>query len=62
MYLAMEQSIFVSLFCCRDIGRADIVSKWEEPYVENKEDTYLTLEILAAILEELFKPGRSIRC
>jgi hypothetical protein len=42
-------------FVYREIGRPQTVLK---PYVNNEEDTYLTLEILAAILDRLSETGR----
>jgi hypothetical protein len=42
-------------FVYREIERTQIVLK---PYVNNKEDTYLTLGILAAILDRLSESGR----
>lgn len=34
------------------------VANPDKPYVENDKDTYLTLEILAAILETLWESGK----
>jgi hypothetical protein len=42
-------------FISREIERPQIVLK---PYVNNEEDTYLTLEILAALLDILSESGR----
>jgi hypothetical protein len=42
-------------FVNREIERPQIVLK---PYVNNKEDTYLTLAILADILDGLSESGR----
>ena len=42
-------------FVYREIERPQIVLK---PYVNNKEDTYLTLAILADILDRLSESGR----
>ena len=39
----------------------DVESKFKEPYVNNDKDTFLTLEILAAILEKLSKSGKSMQ-
>ncbi|CAB4025761.1 Hypothetical predicted protein, partial [Paramuricea clavata] len=39
----------------REIESPKIVPKPDKPYVDNREDTYLTLEIVAAILEKLSK-------
>lgn len=36
------------------------VAKSAAPYVHNKKDTYLTLEVLAAILESLSESGKNL--
>ena len=48
------------MYCCREIARPVIAQKLEQPYVNNEKDTYLALEVLAAILEKLSESGRSI--
>ena len=40
--------------------RPNVFPKSDKPYTNNEEDTYLTLEILADILETLSESGKSI--
>ncbi len=47
-------------FVCREIERSKITPMSDKPYVNNEHDTYLTLELLAAILEALSRSGKNI--
>ena len=55
MLLCVKQCLFCLLNLYREIG-----PKSPKPYVKIEEDTYLTLEILAAILEKLSESGKSM--
>ena len=46
------------LFFCRKNQERKVFRKSEKPYVNNEDGTYLTLDVLAAILEELSESGK----
>ena len=60
MFIDVYRYAFFVIFTCREIEGLEIVTKSETPFVKSEKDTYLTLEILAAILEKLSETGMSI--
>ena len=54
--------MLISFFLCvclyRNIESSNVVRMSENPYDNNKKDTYLTLEVLAAVLENLSESGK----
>ena len=51
-------SVYLVLFSHREVKRQKIDQRFIKPYVTNKEDTYLTLEVLTHILDELSEPSK----
>ena len=58
--LLINVTMLFVFFCCRQIRGPKVVSKSKKPYVNNEEDAYLTLDVLAAVLEKLSESGKGI--
>ena len=53
MYIFYDTNVHIICFVHRETDKPIFSPTFAELYVHNEEDTYVTLEVLAAILEKL---------